>query len=518
MDQKPALPFERLFELSVDMLGTATLDGFFVFLNPAWTKSLGWTVDELKTQHYLSFVHPDDVAATLQNAEELARPGTTEMSGFENRYRTSSGTYRWLTWNVTTSEVAYYFVVHDSTAWHEESERTRQQEFVLRESQDFASGLSNCIAEGIFALDHHGRVTYLNESAQKMLGWSDEELLGQNLHEVVHFEKLDGSAYPVDDCPILRTRQTGETVRVERDVFIRRDGSRLPVSFSSSPVQREGNFGSVVVFDDITSRLDEELKAERELDKLSWIGRIQDAMSHDRFVLYAQPIMNLRTEEVSQHELLIRMKDENGEVILPGRFLPAAEEFGLVLDIDRWVVQQSAMLAGAGHRVEFNLSAKSLGLGMVNTIAAAIRAAGAPPENLVCEITETALMNDNAAGEIFVKSLQELGCKVALDDFGVGYGGLAYLKRLPVSYLKIDMQFVSDVAEMETSRHVVRAIVDLARGFGAQTIAEGAEDEETVRILKDLGVDFVQGFFIARPRPVEEILGGSRRLTLIERK
>ncbi len=118
-------------------------------------------------------------------------------------------------------------------------------------------------------------------------------------------------------------------------------------------------------------------------------------------------------------------------------------------------------------------------------------------------------MNDNAAGELFVTSLRDLGCKIALDDFGVGYGGLAYLKRLPVSYLKIDMQFVSDLAETDTSRHVVRAIVDLARGFDAQTIAEGAEDEETVDILKELGVDFVQGFFIAHPGPIDMMLAQS---------
>jgi EAL domain-containing protein (putative c-di-GMP-specific phosphodiesterase class I) len=242
------------------------------------------------------------------------------------------------------------------------------------------------------------------------------------------------------------------------------------------------------------------------LDKLSWVGRVQDALTQDRFVLYAQPIMDLTTEEIVQHELLIRMKGSDGEIILPGRFLPAAEEFGLVLNVDRWVVEQSALLASAGHKVEFNLSAKSMGLGMVATIADALRATGAPPENLVCEITETAIMSASDAGDAFVRGLGDLGCKIALDDFGIGYGGLAYLKRLPVSYLKIDIQFVADLVTEETSRHVVRAIIDLAHGFGAQTIAEGAENRETVQILKDLGVDFVQGYFIALPGPVEEMI------------
>ncbi len=277
------------------------------------------------------------------------------------------------------------------------------------------------------------------------------------------------------------------------------------MSYSSSPIKHEGAIGAVVVFSDITEQLADEMRVEQELDKLAWVGRIQDALTQDRFVLYAQPIMDLKTEEIVQHELLIRMKAPDGEIVLPGRFLPAAEEFGLILNIDRWVVGQSALLASAGHKVEFNLSAKSMGLGMVATVADALIATGAPPENLVCEITETAIMSASTAGEVFVRGLRDLGCKIALDDFGVGYGGLAYLKRLPVSYLKIDIQFVTDLATEEASRHVVRAIIDLARGFGAQTIAEGAENAETVQVLKELGVDFVQGYFVARPGATDEM-------------
>jgi EAL domain-containing protein (putative c-di-GMP-specific phosphodiesterase class I) len=229
--------------------------------------------------------------------------------------------------------------------------------------------------------------------------------------------------------------------------------------------------------------------------------------------------MNLRTGEVTQHELLIRMVSPEGEIVLPGLFLPAAEEFGLIHNIDRWVIRQSALLASAGHDVEFNLSAKSLGRpDMVATIASTLELTGAPPERLVCEITETALMADAAAAEVFVRSLRDLGCKIALDDFGVGYGGLAYLKRLPVSFLKIDMQFVTDLVTEPSSRHVVRAIVDLAKGFGAETVAEGAEDLATVELLKELEVDYVQGYAIDRPGPVDEMFAKRPGIQALERK
>jgi PAS domain S-box-containing protein len=497
---------ERLFDLSVDMLGTASLDGYFTLLNPAWAESLGWSLEALMGSPFISFVHPDDVAATLRVAEQLATPGTAPIIGFENRYRKRDGTYCAVEWNVVTADSVMYFVAHDITTQRAEREQLRTQEQGLLEARDFVTGLMDNMAEGMFAMDHFGRVTYVNASAERMLGWAELDLLGQPVHETTHFEHLDGTAHLVEDCPILKTRNAGEILRIDRDVFIRRDGTRLPVSYSSSPLLSDGTLGAVVVFSDITEQLSDELRVERELDKLSWVGRIQDALTQDRFVLYAQPIMDLRTERIVQHELLIRMKDPDGEIVLPGRFLPAAEEFGLILNIDRWVIGQSALLASAGHKVEFNLSAKSMGLGMVATIADALRATGAPPENLVCEITETAIMSASEAGEAFVRGLRDLGCKIALDDFGIGYGGLAYLKRLPVSYLKIDIQFVADLVAEETSRHVVRAIIDLARGFGAQTIAEGAENTETVEILQDLGVDFVQGYFIARPGPASEMM------------
>jgi EAL domain-containing protein (putative c-di-GMP-specific phosphodiesterase class I) len=178
--------------------------------------------------------------------------------------------------------------------------------------------------------------------------------------------------------------------------------------------------------------------------------------------------------------------------------------------MDRWVVSETARLAADGHAVEFNLSAKSVAdPHMLSVIQEAIREFGAPPQNMVCEITETALVHDIAAAESFVRGLNDLGCRVALDDFGAGYGGFAYLKRLPVSYLKIDQQFVRDLCAEESSRHVISAVVNLAKAFGMKTIAEGAEDDATLRLLKDLGVDHVQGFVIGRPSLARDALEGA---------
>jgi EAL domain-containing protein (putative c-di-GMP-specific phosphodiesterase class I) len=270
--------------------------------------------------------------------------------------------------------------------------------------------------------------------------------------------------------------------------------------------------GAVIVFADTSEQAAERLRVERELEKLSWVGRIRDALDQDRFVLYAQPILDLKTNLIVQHELLIRMVSPTGEIVLPDRFLPTAEEFGLISELDRWVVGETARLAAQGHRVEFNLSAKSVvSPNMLSVVRHALEAHGASPELIVCEITETALMRDTAAAEAFVQGLSDLGCQVALDDFGAGYGGFAYLKRLPVAYLKIDREFVCDLVQESSSRHVVSAVVSLAKAFSLTTVAEAAEDDATLELLRELGVDRVQGFVIARPGPVEEVLGAAPR-------
>jgi EAL domain-containing protein (putative c-di-GMP-specific phosphodiesterase class I) len=265
-----------------------------------------------------------------------------------------------------------------------------------------------------------------------------------------------------------------------------------------------------MVFDDITERAAERLRVERELEKLSWVGRVRDALDQDRFVLYAQPIIDLETNAIVQHELLIRMVSLDGEIVAPDRFLPTAEEFGLISEIDRWVVDQTARLAAQGNRVGFNLSAKSVvNPNMLTIVRNALESHCASPESVVCEITEMALLQDATAAEAFVQGLNDIGCKVALDDFGSGYSGFAYLKRLPVSYLKIEREFIRDLAQEASSRHVVSAVVSLAKAFAMQTVGEGAEDEATVELLKQLGVDRAQGYVIARPRPVAEVLVGT---------
>ena len=179
------------------------------------------------------------------------------------------------------------------------------------------------------------------------------------------------------------------------------------------------------MFRDVTQEKEDQAAGRRELASLSWVGRIRDAIDENRLVLYSQPIVPLAGGQPSE-ELLLRMIGRDGEVILPGTFLPVAEKYGLIGEIDRWVISQAVRLAAHGRRViEANLSAVSIGTSdLLSFIERQLRETGAPAGNLIFEITETALIEDAAAGEAFARGIAELGCGLALDDFGTGFGSL----------------------------------------------------------------------------------------------
>ncbi|MBA2514292.1 MAG: EAL domain-containing protein [Solirubrobacterales bacterium] len=245
---------------------------------------------------------------------------------------------------------------------------------------------------------------------------------------------------------------------------------------------------------------------------LRWLSRIRWAIDEDRFVLFAQPIVEIATGDVIQHELLIRMLGQDGELIAPGSFLPTAERYGLVAEIDHWGIARAARFAECGHAVAVNLSGDSLAdpdLGA--RVERELRLTGADPTLLALEITETALARDQGVAVSFVSRMRSLGCSVALDDFGTGYAGFSNLKRLPVDVLKIDREFVADLLVNPASEQVVRAVVQLAQGLGLSTVAEGVEEAAILERLGALEVDSAQGFHLGRPAAADGILNAARQ-------
>jgi EAL domain-containing protein (putative c-di-GMP-specific phosphodiesterase class I) len=255
------------------------------------------------------------------------------------------------------------------------------------------------------------------------------------------------------------------------------------------------------------------LSSPAGLHRRPWLARLRRALEEQLFVLHYQPIVSLRDGSVSHYEALVRLADDpGGQLVAPGRFLPAAERYGLVREIDRMVLGKVATLLAGEHgergvRIAINCSSLSItDGGMLDQIERALTYAGVDPARLMIEVTETAAISDMARAQAFCAGVQALGCAVALDDFGAGFGSFQYLKHLPFEYLKIDGDFIRGLPASPKDQLVVKALVELARGMGKQTIAEYVEDEATVECLRDYGVDYAQGFEIGAPHPVVPLM------------
>lgn len=261
-------------------------------------------------------------------------------------------------------------------------------------------------------------------------------------------------------------------------------------------------------------RSDAELRNRQS--EMDWVARINEGLQHGRFELMFQAIEPSipRATAGRRFELLVRLRGDDGRLFGPGAFLPAAERYHVITGIDRWVVGTAcAWLTGLGARIEcvascaINLSGQSFtNNGFLAFTLERMRALGEHASRVCFEITETTAITNLADAQSFMSALKALGCRFALDDFGSGLSSFGYLKALPVDYLKIDGQFVKDIADDPVNRAMVRSMHEIGKLLGKQTIAEFVENDRIRACLGDIGVDFVQGYGIAVPRPLGELL------------
>ncbi|MET8148462.1 EAL domain-containing protein [Actinoplanes sp. NPDC049668] len=241
--------------------------------------------------------------------------------------------------------------------------------------------------------------------------------------------------------------------------------------------------------------------------------RVAGALGTDRFTLFAQPILELQTNRVLRHELLLRVLDEAGAPQSPTQVLDAAERLDAIYDIDLWVVERALELAAARGdlSLQINLSGRSVGDPRLTAeVETLIERYGVNPEQLTFEITETALIGNLSEARHFADRIRDLGCQLALDDFGSGYGSFRYLRLFPIDLVKIDGEYVVNLVHNAEDQVLVRALVQVCQAYGIHTVAEFVQDEPTLRMLRELGVDYVQGYLIGRPAPAEELRPASR--------
>ena len=324
-----------------------------------------------------------------------------------------------------------------------------------------------------------------------------------------------------------KSRQVAEDVRAliaENPFVIERQGLRATVSVGVAAIE-----GDDIIASELIARADHAKYSAKDAGRNRvalfnpegmvgadsarvWSDRVREAIEQGRFIIHAQPILDMARNEVSQYELLIRMRGDDGSLVPPAAFLDTAERFNLIQGLDRWMALQAIRLveshkrAGKDLVLEVNLSGKTLAdQDFATAIGREIVRSGIEPSNLIFEVTETAAVADLDQARRFAESLIQMGCRFALDDFGSGFASFYYLKHLPISILKIDGEFIKDLPRTPTDQLIVKALVEVAEGMGMKTVGEFVEDDATLDILRNLGVTYAQGYYIGRPAAVGEL-------------
>ena len=342
--------------------------------------------------------------------------------------------------------------------------------------------------------------------------------------------RLGGDEFGVllESCNLDEAMQTAESLRASISEFTFKWDERpfnLTVSIGVVPIAADNeDVAALLTAADsacahakdagrnrIHSFQENDINLMRRRREMQWAARITNALQENRFELYRQTILPLRSVEDGAHyEILLRMRDENGGVISPGLFIEAAERYDKSPEIDRWVIRNTFrwLVSEADERerlalCSINLSGKSLGdEKFLPFVVNQFQMSGLDATKICFEITETAAIASYSQANRFINALKELGCKFALDDFGTGLSSFGYLKHFPVDFLKIDGSFVKEILHDPIDREMVRSIAQIGRLTGKQTIAEFAENEEIITMLRGMDIDYAQGYGVSEPKRV----------------
>jgi diguanylate cyclase (GGDEF)-like protein/PAS domain S-box-containing protein len=533
--------------LSIDPHST----GGFLQVNQAFCELTGYSRERFETLGFEALTHPEDVE---KDASLLAQLVAGEIQSYEIETRCIHAE-RHVVWVLVTASLVCddsgkpVYCIRQIQDIQERKQFAGHLEYLA--DHDALTGLFNrrrFVRELSRQMSYAGRygeggaVLFLDldnfKDVNDTLGHQagDEliaslaHLLGARLRETDIFARLGGDEFAV----LLPRVGTDEAEAVAHDLMqtVRKNrppGTGRPMPLTVSVGIAPFHAGGAVTADDLLIEADLAMYNAKETgrdrftfaspeqqarmeDRLTWTERIRKALDEDLFVLYCQPILDLRSNEISQYELLLRMPGTSGELLLPASFLYTAERFDLIRGIDRWVMSRAIQLiaderrAGRDLRLEVNVSGRSVAdPELPGFIVEQLEAASVDPAQLILEVTETAAIGNMDEARRFVARLTDIGCCFALDDFGAGFGSFYYLKYLSLDYLKIDGEFIRNLPASTTDQLILRSIVQMANGLGKKTIAEFVGNQESLQLLREHGVQYAQGYYIGRPRPLSEL-------------
>jgi diguanylate cyclase (GGDEF)-like protein/PAS domain S-box-containing protein len=564
--QEASFAAKELAEVTLQSIGdgvvTTDRDGQVGFMNPVVERMFGVPLKDVKGKQLREFMFIIDE----ESGKEIKNPITqclreNRSIELDRKYAIQSTDDRAYPVEITISPIAdkrgevhgAVIVLHDVR-----EARALQRELSYQASHDPLTGLFNRREFDRMlqhALEHTKRddeehaLCYLDLDQFKIINdtcghAAGDELLQKltatlrgKLRKADTLSRLGGDEFAVllAHCPIERAIQVAESLRaqVKEFRFVWGDKSfQIGVSVGLVPVTKEqscaaeilsaADMACYVAKEQGRNRvhvyqLDDE-NMRRRRNEMGMVSAVRRALVEDRFELFAQPIVSTRDKSAAHYELLIRMRDEKSGFVSPGAFLPAAERYQLMSEIDRWVVEESMRLlldqerCGKDIFVSINLSGQSLSEeSFLDDILRKLDRIGPCATRVCFEITETAAVNNLSIALKFIDAIKQYGCKFSLDDFGAGVSSFGYLKNLPVDYVKIDGVFVRKIQSNEVDQAMVRAITEVTSVMGMETIAEFVENEESFDLLKEIGVDYAQGYWIEEPKPIADIFGFRER-------
>ncbi len=526
-------------------------EGNLLKVNQAVCDLGGYSSEELIGKSFTIFTHPEDLEESHLFHRQLFA-GKRDHYIIKKRYLRRDGEQLWTTLIVSIVRDAQgepdYMIaqIQDVTEAHQLSEQLTYQArhdplTGLINRHEFERRVQNLLQPGTPARGPHA-MCYIDLDQFKLVNDTCGHIAGDELLKQVTavmqqrirrhdaLARLGGDEFGLlmEDCPLEVARRIADDLRAEVEAFqfhwdklihhvgvsiglvaIDADTQNMTELFkqadSACYAAKDGGRNRIHVY-----REDDVMLATRE-GEMQWVSRINKALKDDSFELYAQTIAPIGDcDGAMRHfEILLRMRQEDGALIPPGAFLPAVERYNLSSRLDAWVVgsilrilSEQADICQRTACCAINLSGQTLGnRDFLEYVCNTIREFDVSPDILCFEITETAAISNLSDATHFINHLKELGCRFALDDFGSGLSSFAYLKNLPVDYLKIDGMFVRDVLTDPIDLAMVRSINDIGHVMGKETIAEFVENDEILAKLREIGVDYAQGYGVGRPEP-----------------
>lgn len=540
---------------------TTDLNGNIEYMNVIAEQSTGWKLEAARGKPLTKVFKVIDektlepasnpAILCLKEASSVTLPGHLLLLHRHKNQQCSVEVNASPIWDSNSDITGVVMVFHDVTELHELAKSMHYQATHdaltdLINRREFEKRINHAIinthTEGV-----HHVICYLDLDNFKIVNdtcghSAGDELLKQltiqirmKLREADTMARLGGDEFGIllEGCSIDNAYELAEMVRaiVEEFRFVW-DNKQFRIGASIGMVEISEDCGTL---EDVLSaadsacyvakeqgrnrvhvyQQDDEALAERH-GLMQWVHRIQNVLEENRFRLFFQPIYNLEPtpddENMIHGEVLIRMLDEDNEIVAPGSFIASAERYQLMPTIDRWVVTNTIRMLSLDeeyirervHTCCINLSGQSLSdERFMEFLITEINSSNVPPEILCFEITETAVIANLCNASKLITQLRGMGCRFALDDFGVGLSSFSYLKTLPVDYLKLDGCFVKNLVSDDIDYAMVNAINEIGHTMNIKTIAEFVEDEETLDAVRRIGIDYAQGYVIARPAPIE---------------